>query len=387
MLSAIFRRRHRSILASSRAEAAAAIGLSRRGHARFVALPDRKTVRVAGPDAATFLQGLVTNDMEHLVPMEEDATEEDEGDEEVAAVRRRRSMYCMFLNHSGRIVFDAMVFRASDETDAAPEFLLDVDAVQAPKLVKHLKLYKVRKKVKIEPAVDLRTAVMFNSVSAEEATPEAQIDLPGSVFCDNNLELKEQADLDVAADIVESVDPRVAALGRRLIGSESSLMRCCSSIERGDAALFSQLRHHLGVCEGSDEIPSGKCFPLEYNADYMHGVSFHKGCYVGQELTARTHHTGVVRKRIMPVRLEDAGDTEGDTFELDTDFLNEKGKKIGKLRAWSGGGFGLALMRVAESLEAEEILLGGSRRVAVQKPLWWPKGKEAPKKSAKKSNE
>ena len=84
----------------------------------------------------------------------------------------------------------------------------------------------------------------------------------------------------------------------------------------------------MGVAEGSEEIPIGACFPLEYNLDYLNGgmsvpiqseacamigldlfpplaVSFSKGCYLGQELTARTHHTGVVRKRVMPVSLKD----------------------------------------------------------------------------------
>jgi folate-binding protein YgfZ len=46
----------------------------------------------------------------------------------------------------------------------------------------------------------------------------------------------------------------------------------------------------LGVAEGSREIPAGKALPLEYNLDYLRGVSFHKGCYLGQELTARQTH-------------------------------------------------------------------------------------------------
>ncbi len=64
-------------------------------------------------------------------------------------------------------------------------------------------------------------------------------------------------------------------------------------------------RHRLalGVAEGTDEVPLGACFPLEYNLDYLNGVSFSKGCYLGQELTARSFHTGVIRKRVMPISL------------------------------------------------------------------------------------
>ena len=58
----------------------------------------------------------------------------------------------------------------------------------------------------------------------------------------------------------------------------------------------------LGIVEGVAQLGLGKVTPLEYNLDYLHGVSFHKGCYIGQELTARTHHTGVIRKRILPLQ-------------------------------------------------------------------------------------
>ena len=62
-------------------------------------------------------------------------------------------------------------------------------------------------------------------------------------------------------------------------------------------------RLQVGVAEGPGEVPKEACTPLEYNLDYLNGVSFTKGCYLGQELTARTHHTGVIRKRVVPITL------------------------------------------------------------------------------------
>lgn len=94
------------------------------------------------------------------------------------------------------------------------------------------------------------------------------------------------------------VDPRVNRLGWRLLVPAGQKVE----IELGKDIGYKRLRYSLGVAEGVNELPSGNCFPLESNGDYMHGISFHKGCYIGQELTARTHHTGVVRKRIMPIR-------------------------------------------------------------------------------------
>ena len=66
---------------------------------------------------------------------------------------------------------------------------------------------------------------------------------------------------------------------------------------------YTSFRYRMGLSEGLDDHPFAACFPLESNGDYLHAISFFKGCYIGQELTARTYHTGVVRKRLMPVTL------------------------------------------------------------------------------------
>ena len=107
---------------------------------------------------------------------------------------------------------------------------------------------------------------------------------------------------------------------------------------------------------------------MEYNLDYLHGVNFHKGCYIGQELTARTHHTGVIRKRILPLRFSTSIQAERD----DIDIKNEKGKSVRKAKILNGL-VGLGLMRLKETFEAEKLFVYDSDfEVSVKKPEWWP---------------
>jgi len=99
-------------------------------------------------------------------------------------------------------------------------------------------------------------------------------------------------------------------------------------------------------------------------------VSFDKGCYVGQELTARTHFQGLIRKRVMPVQLPD-----GHALASETDIMNEDtGKSAGKLCA-SAGVHGLALLRLkhaADALHGRVSLLAGGALVRPVRPEWWP---------------
>ena len=113
-----------------------------------------------------------------------------------------------------------------------------------------------------------------------------------------------------------------------------------------------------GGPEGQGEILKESALPQESNIDYMGGIDFRKGCYVGQELTIRTHHTGVVRKRILPVQLYNADERQPDELVYSWDSkvmmplqganisrVDKKGRSAGK---WIGGvgNVGLALCRL-----------------------------------------
>lgn len=119
------------------------------------------------------------------------------------------------------------------------------------------------------------------------------------------------------------------------------------------------------------DLPPGVALPLESNLAYMNGISFTKGCYVGQELTARTHHVGVIRKRLLPVRF--ASPLPGDNVPEGAEILTESGKSAGKFRA-GGGEFGIALLRLANVNEALYLNIAGDKvKLTASKPEWWPK--------------
>lgn len=234
-------------------------------------------------------------------------------------------------------------------------------------------MYKLRRKLDLSLLDSHQTLAVFNLNAGNTTSVEAAStnDHPGFVHCDKGLGVVNGKLKAKGEDTLSTVDPRLHELGYRLIvPKETEPFE--DDIEETKEDLFTELRYRLGVAEGADEIPPGKCFPLEYNADYLHGVSFHKGCYIGQELTARVHHTGVVRKRIMPVRFE----SEVKDVEVDSNFTNEKDKRIGKLRGLNGTR-ALGLMRIEESLAAEKVNLAGNQAAEVTKPHWWPQ--EAPK--------
>lgn len=207
-------------------------------------LSNRAVIRLAptspDEDVAGFLQGLVTND--------------------VTAATARKPVYAALLTPQGKMMFDFFIWPEICENGAG--FLIDCEKAAAQDLVRRLSLYRLRRKVSIE--IDPALCVVW-------APPGSQ---------------EEEA---------KGNDPRLAALGFR------SIMHTPAGTENADAAY---LEHRLvhGVAEGRAEM--GDVLWLETNAAELNGVSFNKGCYVGQENTARMNWRQKVNRRLLVVPVD-----------------------------------------------------------------------------------
>lgn len=229
----------------------------------LAALPSRQLLAVAGPDAAKFLQGIVTANV-----VGRDGQPRTDG------------FYGGFLNATGRVVHDVFIypFRQGSGIPVDEDgFLIEVDASQLSRLAKYVKRYKLRAKVSVR-----------NITPDEVSVWQAWGDSPGGgplnpTTNDSRIVLK---------------DPRAPGLGYRILQLNQKTPELDLDLSNEDSYTIRRYLH--GVAEGQDEILREQALPLESNMEMMNGIEFHKGCYVGQELTIRTKHRGVVRKRILP---------------------------------------------------------------------------------------
>lgn len=284
--------------------------------------------------------------------------------------------------------------------EQVPAFLLECDSAVLGALQTHLALYRIRRKVVVELCPELRVWALL---------PDRPEEVCGVA------PLREWTD----RTSVLTPDPRTARMGWRLLVRDEGLVPvprgrlgdprdyhrhryqqgrdgvglCWWGRGEGSGAVSSVgpsprahyppapeealvLRellpsHPTGVPEGVRDLPPGVALPLESNLAFMNGVSFTKGCYIGQELTARTHHMGVIRKRLFPVQL--LGPVPEDGIALGAPVLTESGQAAGKYRAGQGD-VGLALLRAEKIKGPLHIRTSNSSLVAltVSVPDWWP---------------
>ncbi len=288
----------------------------------FAPLPNRQVLRIGGPERHSFLQGLVTNDIEKLSP--------------------ERALYAALLSPQGKILADFMLIQRDEE------ILLDCDADTAPNLLKRLTMYKLRAEVSIDTAPDLQVAAIFGAGAAELAGAEAS---PGKTVR--------------KADTLLVVDPRYAALGVRLVGTDAlSLAKELTPHETSPGA-YQAHRHQLGIAEGPEELGVEQMFALEANLAELNGVDFQKGCYVGQELTARMKHKTTLRKRIVPLDAQE-------TLPTAPVPLTAGDRDIGTMCANSDlrGLAVLRLDRLEEARAANKSLFADGIEVTPTNPPW-----------------
>lgn len=226
--------------------------------------------------------------------------------QDVAQLAPDRPLYAGLLSPQGKALFDMILFHDRDSV------LIDIAADRAEALTKRLTLYRMRKAVEITPS-------------------------PLFVFAGWN-----------GGERGQTPDPRVAALGGRWLGEAGGV---------ADAIAYDRHRLTIGVPD-SDDIGADDLLWLETGADLLNGVSFTKGCYVGQENTARMHHRDKVRRRLVPITF--AGDS-GDGIIRDSD-----GRQVGTLRTHRDGR-GFAHLRLEAAAGA---LFLGAAPIAIARPDW-----------------
>ena len=261
-------------------------------------LPDRGVVEVTGEDRLSFLQGLVSND--------------------VAAAGPGRAVWAALLTPQGKWQADFFVFAAADR------LLLDCARDQAGMIAAGLSRFRLRAKVALRDA------------SADFAVAAGWGEAP------------------MPADPLAAPDPRLAEAGWRAL-SPAPLAA------DADAAAHDIHRLALGLPDGARDLEGGKSVLLEGGFDELAGVSWTKGCYMGQELTARTKYRGLLKKRLFPVAVSGPLPAPGTPVTRD-------GEEVGEMRSGRDG-LGLALLRI-EAVERGGPFACGEAALAPRIPAW-----------------
>jgi folate-binding protein YgfZ len=291
----------------------------------YVLLEDRGVLAVEGADARTFLQALVSND--------------------ITRVTHGRAVYSALLTPQGKFLHDFFVAACGDA------LLLECEAARLADLKRRLGIYRLRSKVTLTDRSDEMAVAVIYGENAARALDLAEA--PGTA---------RPADGGVIF-----VDPRLAEAGVRSILPRDAAASWLQSagLVPGERADYERLRIALGLPDGSRDMEVEKAILLENGFDELHGVDWDKGCYIGQELTARTRYRGLIKKRLIPVAVEGPLPPPGTP-------VRSGEREVGQIRSGAGG-LALALLRLDALASVESnaaTLTAGEARVAPQKPSW-----------------
>jgi folate-binding protein YgfZ len=288
--------------------------------ASFALLDDRGVLAVSGADRRSFLQGLVSNDVEKVGPAQ--------------------ARYAALLTAQGKYLHDFMMI----EFDEA--LWLEAEAGRLGDLKRRLSIYRLRAKAELDGQPELAVAVVFGAgalaaMGLSEAPGAARPFGSGVAF----------------------VDPRLAALGARCILPSIDIRPALEGLGLAESGFpaYDRLRIELGIPDGGRDLVPEKSILLEAGFDELNGVDWQKGCYIGQELTARTKYRGLIKKRLMPVEIDGPAPAPGTIITAD-------GREVGEMRS-SRDRLGLALLRIEPVIEGKQLKAGDTALVA-SKPGW-----------------
>lgn len=274
-------------------------------------LPDRGLIMVSGEEAPSFLQGIITNDIEKL--------------------GKGQALYAALLSAQGRYLHDFFLF----ELDGA--IFIDCEAMRRADLLRRLTLYRLRAKANLEDRSEDYQAYALWGEGWQAQTAA----LGGWAYA----------------------DPRLPQLGARIWIKNSAPL----SIPGAQSISFETYDRHrlsIGVADGSRDLEIDRALIMEGNFEELSGVDFKKGCYVGQEVTARMKYRSLIKKRLLPVSIE------GGAVETGLSVMMGE-QEAGVMRS-SRDGLGLALLRLDAANETQ-MLRCGQAKITLRWPDWLAK--------------
>ncbi len=285
-------------------------------------LDDRGLLYINGDDAKEFLQNIITNNIEN--------------------VSDNRSCFSALLTPQGKYLYDFIIIKHK------LGYLLDCEKKNIDDLYKQLKLYKIRSKVEI---LNLSNEFVVANLSKEKFLEiENSKDEEGYT-----IKFREDPIL---------LDPRSKKLGARLVINLEKLYLSLKKLglEVSDVDDYYNHSHELGIPQIDTKNLQNKIFGIECNFEELNGIDFRKGCYVGQENTARIKLKDKLNKRLFAIKV-----LNGD---LNSEEITYENKNIGKLLINNKNPF--ALLKLENKKFNFEINLKcGDAKIKALKPIWF----------------
>ena len=263
-------------------------------------LEDRGILYVHGKDTEEFLQNIISNN--------------------IKKVTNKLSIFSSLLTPQGKYLFDFLIIKHKNG------FFLDCEKKQINDLFNKLNLYKLRSKIEI---LNLSNEFVVASISKEKFLGL------------ENTKNEEGYTTKFREDPI-FLDPRTSKLGARLIINLEKLYLSIKKLNLKPSSIdeYYKLSHELGIAQINSDKLQNKIFGIECNFEELNGIDFKKGCYVGQENTARIKLKDKLSKRLLPFKI-----LEG-TVKIDQDILF-KNEKIGKVLI--GNNYPFALIKLKKN--------------------------------------
>ena len=284
-------------------------------------LEDRAILFIQGKDAKDFLQNIITND--------------------INKVNEFNSLFASILTPQGKYLFDFLIIKHKNG------YFLDCEKIQADKLFNQLTLYKLRSKVEI---INLSNEFVVAAISKDKFL---EFDKAKAL---SGLTIRYREDPVV-------LDPRNKELGARIIINLEKLYLSLKKLNLTSSNVeeYYELSHQLGIAQIDTEKLKNQLFGIECNFEELNGIDFQKGCYVGQENTARIKLKNKLIKRLFPIKVISG------TLEKGTIDYNEI--EVGKILI--KGRFPFALIKFKQiNLDEDIEYKCGEATLKIIKPEW-----------------